>query len=235
MSAASMNSLAEGYRALVIGASGGIGQAFCTVLADDPRCAALERLSRKSDGIDITNEPSIAEAAKRFEGMSFDLIVCATGALHINGVGPEKTIRVLDGEAMARQFAVNATGPALVLKHFLPLVARDRRAIFACLSARVGSIGDNHIGGWTSYRASKAALNQIIRTTSIEARRKLRGLSLVALHPGTVATSLSEPFAAGNRRVEAGEAAKNMLAAFDGLEEGETGLFLAYDGSRIEW
>ncbi|MGV0911264.1 SDR family NAD(P)-dependent oxidoreductase [Martelella sp. FOR1707] len=229
MSAASMNSLAEGYRALVIGASGGIGQAFSTALADDPRCAGLERLSRSSDGIEITSEPSIAESAKRF------LILCATGALHINGVGPEKTIRALDGEAMARQFAVNATGPALVLKHFLPLVARDRRAIFGCLSARVGSIGDNHIGGWTSYRASKAALNQIVRTTSIEARRKLRGLSVVALHPGTVATSLSEPFAAGNRRVEAGEAAKNMLAALDGLEEGETGIFLAYDGSRIEW
>lgn len=235
MSAASMNSLAEGYRALVIGASGGIGQAFSTALADDPRCAGLERLSRSSDGIDITSEPSIAEAAKRLEGMSFDLILCATGALHINGVGPEKTIQALDGEAMARQFAVNATGPALVLKHFLPLVARDRRAIFACLSARVGSIGDNHIGGWTSYRASKAALNQIIRTTSIEARRKRPKLSLVALHPGTVATSLSEPFAAGNRRVEASEAANNMLAALDRLEEGETGIFLAYNGSRIEW
>ncbi|WP_244629610.1 SDR family NAD(P)-dependent oxidoreductase [Martelella limonii] len=235
MPAASMNSLAEGYRALVIGASGGIGQAFCTALADDPRCAGLERLSRQSDGFEITSEPSIMEAAKRFEGVAFDLILCATGALHIDGAGPEKTIRALDGEAMARQFAVNAAGPALVMKHFLPLVARDRRAIFACLSARVGSIGDNHIGGWMSYRAAKAALNQIIRTTSIEARRKLPGLSLVALHPGTVATALSEPFAAGNRRVEAGAAAKNMLGALDGLEKGETGLFLAYDGSRIEW
>lgn len=235
MPATIMNSLAEGYRALVIGASGGIGQAFCTALADDPRCAGLERLSRQSDGFEITSEPSIMEAAKRFEGVAFDLILCATGALHIDGAGPEKTIRALDGEAMARQFAVNAAGPALVMKHFLPLVSRDRRAIFACLSARVGSIGDNHIGGWTSYRAAKAALNQIIRTTSIEARRKLPGLSLVALHPGTVATALSEPFAAGNRRVEPGAAAKNMLAALDGLEKGETGLFLAYDGSRIEW
>ncbi len=230
-----MTSLAEGYRALVIGASGGIGGAFCTAIEADPRCGILETLSRRKDGLEITDEASVAEAAQRFAGQSFDLIVCATGALNIDGIGPEKTIRALDPDAMARQFSVNAIGPALLIKHFLPLARRDRRAIFACLSARVGSIGDNHVGGWMSYRSSKAALNQILRTAAIEARRKNPLLSLVALHPGTVATPLSAPYAGSNRRVEAGEAAGNMLRALNGLAEGETGRFLAYDGSRIEW
>ncbi|WP_319517553.1 SDR family NAD(P)-dependent oxidoreductase [uncultured Martelella sp.] len=235
MSKMEMTSLAEGYHALVIGASGGIGRAFCETIADDRRCGGLDRLSRRDDGFEITDETAVAAAAAKLADTRFDLILCATGALHIDGVGPEKTIRAVDAGAMSNQFAVNAIGPALVMKHFLPLIARDRRTIFACLSARVGSIGDNHIGGWMSYRASKAALNQIIRTASIEARRKLPRLSLAALHPGTVATPLSEPFAAGNRRVEAGEAAGNMLSALNGIAEGETGLFLAYDGSRIEW
>ncbi|PRX03991.1 UNVERIFIED_ORG: NAD(P)-dependent dehydrogenase (short-subunit alcohol dehydrogenase family) [Martelella mediterranea] len=235
MSKSEMTSLAEGYHALVIGASGGIGRAFCETIVDDRRCGGLHRLSRRDDGFEITDETSVAAAAANFADTRFDLILCATGALHIDGVGPEKTIRAVDAGAMSNQFAVNAIGPALVMKHFLPLIARDRRTIFACLSARVGSIGDNHIGGWMSYRASKAALNQIVRTASIEARRKLPRLSLAALHPGTVATPLSDPFATGNRRVEAGEAADSMLSALNGIAEGETGLFLAYDGSRIEW
>ncbi|MET3601697.1 SDR family NAD(P)-dependent oxidoreductase [Martelella mangrovi] len=235
MSKMEMTSLAEGYHALVIGASGGIGRAFCEAIADDRCCGGLDRLSRRDDGFEITDETAVAAAAAELADTRFDLILCATGALHIDGVGPEKTIRAVDAGAMSNQFTVNAIGPALVMKHFLPLIARDRRTIFACLSARVGSIGDNHIGGWMSYRASKAALNQIVRTASIEARRKLPRLSLAALHPGTVATSLSEPFAAGNRRVEAGDAADNMLSALNGIAEGETGLFLAYDGSRIEW
>jgi len=235
MQATVMTSLAERYHALVIGASGGIGKAVCAAIEADPRCGGLETLSRRADGLEIADEASVAEAAQRFSGQSFDLIVCATGALHIDGAGPEKTIRALDAEVMARQFSVNAIGPALLLKHFLPLMTRDRRAIFACLSARVGSIGDNHIGGWMSYRASKAALNQILRTAAIEARRKNPLLSLAALHPGTVATPLSEPYAGNNRRVAAEEAAGNMLSALNGIAEGETGIFLAYDGSRIEW
>ena len=235
MQQAEMASLGEGYHALVIGASGGIGKALCDAIAADPRCGGLDRLSRRDDGFDIADETLIAKAAERFGDVRFDLILCATGALQIDGTGPEKTIRSLDAEAMTRQFAVNAVGPAAVLKHFLPLVARDRRSIFACLSARVGSIGDNHIGGWMSYRASKAALNQIVRTTSIEAKRKWPYLSLVALHPGTVATTLSDPYAGSNRRVAPDQAANSMLSSLDGIEEGETGIFLAYDGSRIEW
>mgnify|MGYP001171865335 CR=1 FL=1 len=172
MQATVMTSLAERYHALVIGASGGIGKAVCAAIEADPRCGGLETLSRRADGLEIADEASVAEAAQRFSGQSFDLIVCATGALHIDGAGPEKTIRALDAEVMARQFSVNAIGPALLLKHFLPLMTRDRRAIFACLSARVGSIGDNHIGGWMSYRASKAALNQILRTAAPMAAMK---------------------------------------------------------------
>lgn len=230
-----MTSLTEGYRALVIGASGGIGAAFCDAVSADRCCAGLDRLSRREDGFDITDEAAVVRAAERFGDQRFDLILCATGALHIDGVGPEKTIRAVDVEAMTRQFSVNAVGPALVLKHFLPLVVRDRRAIVACLSARVGSIGDNQIGGWMSYRASKAALNQIIRTASIEAKRKWPQLSLAALHPGTVATALSAPYASSNRRVPPDQAVAQMLSALDGTGMGETGIFLAYDGSRIEW
>jgi len=235
MAGHSVDTLQSDYKALVLGASGGIGSAFIQALEADPACDSVTGISRRRDGLDITDENSIAAAAKNLSGEKFDLVLVATGALHIDGVGPEKSVRAVEADAMMKQFAVNAVGPAMVLKHFLPLVPKDRRAIFACLSARVGSIGDNHIGGWMSYRTAKAGLNQVIRTSSIEAKRKYPELSLVALHPGTVATPLSEPFAAGNRRVEAAQAAADMLRALNGVANGRTGIFLAYDGSEIEW
>jgi NAD(P)-dependent dehydrogenase (short-subunit alcohol dehydrogenase family) len=232
-----MQSLQPGYHALVIGSSGGIGAAFLGLLRQDARCAQAEGLSRASHpGFDLADAQSIERAAADLNRLApFDLILDATGALTIDGTGPEKAIRALDAEAMARQFAVNAIGPALLLKHFLPFLARGRRAIFASLSARVGSIGDNRLGGWVSYRASKAALNQIIRTVSIELSRTHPEALLVALHPGTVATRLSEPFAGNRDRLEPEQSARMLLDVLDGISAEASGSFLAYDGTKIEW
>lgn len=232
-----METLADGYRALVVGESGGIGSAVLAELASDPRCGNAVGLSRKtSAGFDLTVPGSIEWAADDLKGEGpFDLIFDATGALIIEGVPPEKTIKALDAEAMARQFAVNAIGPALLFKHFLPLLNRNQRSLFATLSARVGSIGDNHLGGWISYRASKAALNQIVRTVSREAARTHRQSVIAAFHPGTVETRLSDAYCSGKERQKPAQSAAAMLAVLDRLTTEQSGGFFAYDGTAIEW
>lgn len=233
-----MKSLRQGYTALVIGASGGIGGAIAQALESDPGCDRVFRLSRRDDsGFDVTDEASVARAAQRLaiETDGLDLVFNATGALTIDGIGPEKALKAIDPQAMMRQFTLNALGPALLLKHFSPLLPRDRRAIFASLSARVGSIGDNHLGGWISYRAAKAAQNQIVRTAAIEIART-RPLAIVAaLHPGTVETGLSEGYRGNHAAVPASEAADNLLNVLDALPPESSGGFFAYDGSAIEW
>ena len=165
-------------RALILGATGGIGRALCARL--EAQGAQVTGLSRSADGMDLTRPGTVAKHAARLAGQSFDLIVNTTGALVIDGHQPEKSLDAVDADAMARQFALNATGVALAIQAFGPLLARDRRAVFASLSARVGSIGDNDLGGWIGYRAAKAAQNQIIRTASIEYRRRNRHAILVA-------------------------------------------------------
>lgn len=232
-----MKSLENGYRAIIIGASGGIGAALLARLKADPRCALALPLSRSRDGLDITDETTVREAAARLEDQrgSFDLIFNATGALVIDGVGPEKSIRAIDAGHMAKQFAVNAIGPALLLKYFTPLLQRERRSVFASLSARVGSIGDNRLGGWISYRTAKAAQNQIIRTAAIEIARTNPQAIIVALHPGTVDTDLSQPFSKGRDRFTPDQSGARLLETIDGLDQSQTGQFLAYDGSTIEW
>lgn len=232
-----MQSLENGYRAIVLGASGGIGGALLSYFEADPRCALALPLSRSVDGLDITNETTVREVAARLEAQrgSFDLIFNATGALTVDGAGPEKSIRAIDEVQMARQFAVNAIGPTLLLKYFTPLLRRDRRSIFASLSARVGSIGDNRLGGWISYRASKAAHNQIIRTAAIEIARTNPQAIIVALHPGTVETELSQQFSKGKDLFTPQQSAARLMETIDGLTPAQTGQFFAYDGSRIEW
>lgn len=232
-----MQSFENGYRAIVIGASGGIGGAVLSQLRSDGRCALALPLSRSIDGLDITDEATVRDVAARLEDQrgSFDLIFNATGALTIDGNGPEKSIKAIDAGNMARQFALNAIGPALLLKYFAPLLRKDRRSIFASLSARVGSIGDNRLGGWISYRASKAAQNQIIRTAAIEIARTNPQAIVVALHPGTVETGLSDPFSQGKDRFTPEHSAARLLATIDGLKQAQTGQFFAYDGSSIEW
>jgi NAD(P)-dependent dehydrogenase (short-subunit alcohol dehydrogenase family) len=219
-------------RALVVGASGGIGAALVAALG--ARGAEVVGLSRREHGLEVTDEGSVAAALDRLSG-PFDLVVVATGALVLDGVGPEKTLKAVTAEGLARAFAVNALGPALVMKHALRLMPRDRLCRMAVLSARVGSIGDNHLGGWYGYRAAKAALNQLLRTAAVEASRTHPQSVLVALHPGTVETALAPAQRAGHPAVSPEVAAANLLRVLDGLTPAETGGFFDWQGEVVPW
>ncbi len=220
-----------GMRSLVVGASGGIGAAL--VLALQAR-GEVVGLSRSGHGLDVTDEASVAAGLGGLDG-PFDLVVVATGALLIGGVGPEKSLKAVTGEALAAQFALNAIGPALVMKHALRLLPRDRVARLAVLSARVGSIGDNALGGWYGYRAAKAALNQLVRTASVEAARTHPQSVLVALHPGTVETALAPAHRAGHPAMPPAEAAGHLLRVLDGLGPADTGGFYDWQGKVVSW
>lgn len=218
--------------ALIIGASGGIGSALGAALA--ARGVAVTGLSRTADGLDITDAASVE---RHLGGLSapFDLIFVATGALQIGDARPEKTLKRLDPEAMVAQFRLNCVGPSLVLAQALRLLPRDRRAVFAALSARVGSIGDNRLGGWYSYRAAKAALNQMLRGGAIELARSHPAAICVALHPGTVETPLTRRYAAGRSTVTPAAAARNLLDVIDGLTTDDMGQFFDWQGKRVPW
>lgn len=213
--------------ALILGSTGGIGSALMRRV---PNAIGLSR----QDGLDWT-KPEQAEAAVRGIAAPFELIFDATGALEIDDHGPERQLKAIDAEAMAAQFAVNAIGPALILKHYEHLLPKEGRAVIATLSARVGSIGDNGLGGWISYRAAKAALNQIVKTAAIEIARKRPDAIVVALHPGTVATNLSAKFAGNRETFTPDQAATKLLDVIHGLTPADTGGFFAWDGSRIPW
>jgi len=219
-------------RALVVGASGGIGGALLGALRE--RGAEVVALSRSADGLDVTDEASVA-AALGVLVPAFDLVVVATGALILDGQGPEKTLKAVTADGLARAFAVNAIGPALVMKHALRLMPRDRVARLAVLSARVGSIGDNHLGGWYGYRAAKAALNQLVRTAAIEAARTHPQSVLVALHPGTVETALAPAQRAGHPSVLPAEAAGNLLTVIENLQSSASGGFFDWKGEVVPW
>ncbi|MDT8327938.1 MAG: SDR family NAD(P)-dependent oxidoreductase [Roseovarius sp.] len=218
--------------ALIIGASGGIGGALGAALT--ARGVRVTGLSRSVDGLDITNEASVAAALGRLTG-PFDLIFVATGALEINGAAPEKTLKSLDAAAMMDQFALNCIGPSLVLKHSLGLMPRTGRAVFAALSARVGSIGDNAKGGWYSYRTAKAALNQMIHSGAIELARSHRQAICVVLHPGTVRTPFTEKYLDRHPAVAASEAAENLLGVIETLTPAQTGQFFDWQGKPVAW
>lgn len=222
--------------AIVIGASGGIGAAVTARLEASGRYAAVHALSRSGTGFDLEDEASIAAAAAQVaEGPAPALVFVATGVLH-NGFEPERSWRALDPEHLLRDYRINAVGPALVAKHFLPLLPRDRRSVFAALSARVGSIGDNRLGGWHSYRASKAALNMILRNLAVETGRTHPQAVVAGLHPGTVDTGLSAPFQRGvkpERLFTAAHSAERLLGVLDGLTPDDSGGVFAWDGARI--
>lgn len=219
-------------RALVIGASGGIGGAVGAALS--AQAWDVVGLSRSGDGLDVTEEASVARVLGGLEG-AFDLVFVATGGLEVGGARPEKSVKALDAGAMVAQFALNAIGPALVLKHVWRLIPKDRPAKLAVLSARVGSIGDNRLGGWHGYRAAKAALNQIVRTCAVELARSHPMAALVALHPGTVSTPLTAAYAGGHPTVTPDVAAGNLLAVLDGIGAEQSGLFFDWKGERVEW
>ncbi len=233
-----MNILFEhDYRALVIGASGAIGQAFTSALLQDARCVHVQQVSRAHcSGFDLSDERSIAmQAGASAAAGPYHLMVDATGALNIDGKGPEKSLATLQPEELAKAFQLNAIGPVMVLRHFAPLLAPGP-SIYAKLSARVGSITDNHKGGWYSYRASKAALNMLLQTAAIELQRKNVLLRVVALQPGTVRSELSRPFSAGiSQLLEPADSVAGMLAALRGLQPRQGAHFVDYQGREIPW
>ncbi len=228
-----------GALAIVIGSSGAIGGALVERLRSDPSFTDVIGLSRSSDPpLDLLDETSIAAAAQAVaaHGAEPRLVIDTTGFLHGDGMQPEKTWRHLDPAVLAHVFAVNAIGPALLLKHFLPLFPRDGRAVFATLSARAASIAENAIGGWYGYRASKAALNQLVRTAAAELRRTRKQALCVALHPGHVESRLSAPFGSGGQAtLSPAEAAASLLRVLDGLAPADTGGFFDQEGAPIPW
>ena len=242
-----MSSAPDGL-AVVVGASGGIGSALVQAMQHSGLYAQVLGLSRQSvPALDLGDESSIAACAQHIQTLQAQAqqavqtlplrcVIDATGMLHTDTIQPEKSWLQLDAAAMAQSFAINAIGPALLMKHCLPLLARDGRAVFATLSAKVGSIGDNRLGGWYSYRASKAALNQLVRTAAIELRRRHPQAVCVALHPGTVATDLSAPFAKSGLDVRTpDECAQRLLAVIAGLRAEHSGGFFNHDASPLPW
>lgn len=246
MTAVSMMSLAPNYRALVFGASGGIGAALVRALADDPRCGVVHAAARNLPAaagkirplaFDLEDETSIAGAVTQAAADGpLDLVIIATGLLHDAAIKPEKSWVALDGAALERNFRINTIGPALIAKHALGQLARGRKVAFAALSARVGSIADNGLGGWHSYRASKAALNMLVRNCAIELARRNGQALCVSLHPGTVDTGLSKPFQSGvapGKLFTPDYSAACLLAVLDGLTARDTGKLYAWDGAEI--
>jgi NAD(P)-dependent dehydrogenase (short-subunit alcohol dehydrogenase family) len=233
-----LSSFAPGVHAVIIGASGGIGAAFADLLENDPQVARVSRLSRAT-GLDLADPASITAAAAALPTPPH-LVIVATGLLHDAAftppITPERDLRQLSAAALARNFAINATGPALVAQAFVPLFPPKTRSVFAALSARVGSISDNRLGGWHAYRASKAALNQLLRTIAIETARKNPHAMVLGLHPGTVDTDLSKPF---QRNVKTlftpAHSAAALLGVIDAATPAQSGLLLDWAGAVIPY
>ncbi len=233
----------------VVGASGGIGsemvRQFCA-LDSVERVFALSRSAPAAANskvtplpIDLEDETGIEAAASSIEASApLDAVIVATGLLHSEILQPEKRLQDVSADALLASYKINAVGPMLIAKHFLPLLRPRSRTLFAALSARVGSISDNHLGGWASYRASKAALNMLLRTAAIEHRRRRPESIIVALHPGTVDTPLSAPFQDNvpNGKLFTPEfAVQRLLEVMDGLQAEDSGGFFAWDGTAIEF
>lgn len=239
----------QGKNVAVIGSTGGIGTALCARLLQDPATATLHSLSRNPQSIadsrvralslDLCDERSISRAADKVAASGpLDLVIVATGILHEGHMQPEKSLRDIDAEKMRRVIEVNTIGPALLAKHFLPHMRRQGKSVFAAISARVGSIGDNRLGGWVSYRASKAALNMVLKTMAVEHARRWPDGIIAALHPGTVATDLSQPFSSrvpADKLFSADTSAAHLLSVIDQLRPGDSGGFFAWDGSPIQY
>ena len=242
-----LTSLSANATVVVVGAGGGLGSEFVRQLSSSQQVGRVVALYRQPPesaeaGIetlpcDLADEESIRKAADTVatDG-SIDAVIVATGLLHDGPIQPEKSLARIDAEAMLDVFRINTVGPVLVAKHFLPLLRRDGRTLFAALSARVGSISDNRLGGWASYRASKAALNMLLRTAAIEHKRRWPDSIVAALHPGTVDTPLSSPF---QRNVPEGRlfspaySVERLLKVLNNLEPSDSGGFFAWDGQPI--
>ena len=219
-------------RALVFGASGGIGQAFSRFLEDKLGSENVVNVSRSFDGFEISDEEKILKFSESIEG-TFNLIINATGVLQTTEEGPEKTINVVKQKSMIDMMTINAIGPALLLKNFSKKLDKTKFSVFVNLSARVGSITDNSLGGWISYRSSKAALNQIIKTSSIEINRRNKNAICVGLHPGTVKTRFTEKFQNTTETISPEESVEMMMKVVENLSVDDNGYCFAYDGKVI--
>ena len=219
-------------RALVFGASGGIGQAFSRFLEDKLGSENVVNVSRSFDGFEISDEEKILKFSESIEG-TFNLIINATGVLQTAEEGPEKTINVVKQKSMIDMMTINAIGPALLLKNFSKKLDKTKFSVFVNLSARVGSITDNSLGGWISYRSSKAALNQIIKTSSIEINRRNKNAICVGLHPGTVKTRFTEKFQNTTETISPEESVEMMMKVVENLSVDDNGYCFAYDGKVI--
>lgn len=241
------DSFGDDLRVCIVGASGGIGAALVEACVEDPKVARVHALSRQGRShpsakvanltFDFMDEPSIEAAAVALKEVGpLDIVIVATGLLQGNGIAPEKNLRALSYNGFEESYRINVIGPAMTAKYFLPLLRRDGKAVFAALSARVGSISDNRLGGWYAYRASKAALNMVLKTASIEHGRRFKEAVIIGLHPGTVDTSLSEPFQ-GN--VPEGKlftpdfSAEHLLKVVNQVTPDDTGHLLAWDGTTV--
>jgi len=231
------------YQALVLGSSGAIGSAFVAHFQNDAACSLVVGLSRQSElHFDLENEDSMAHCAaelKRADGphgvCQFKWIIDATGALAIDGQGPEKRLEALNAKQLLRQFEINAVGPALLMKHFFPLLLTQEPSCYATLSARVGSLEDNHKGGWYGYRAAKAARNMLLQTAAIEAARKKPLCVFAALQPGTVQSKLSSSFVASQNAMLPEESVSKMMAVMSGLKPNGHAQFVDHAGQVIPW
>ena len=236
-------------RCIVVGSSGGIGGALVEQLVNSPQVTHVHSLSRTGQShpstkvanlsFDFTDEDSLIAAAQTLQEVGpFDLILIATGLLQGEGISPEKNLRALSHDSLAKSYEVNVIGPAMSAKYLAPLLRRDKKAVFAALSARVGSISDNRLGGWYAYRASKAALNMILKTLALETQRRFKNQLIIGLHPGTVDTALSKPFQ-GN--VPEGKlftpafSAEQLLGVIDKLSEKDSGFLFDWAGEKIEF
>ena len=228
--------------AVIIGASGGIGAALEAALIEEATFEKVYGFARSRSGaqhLDLLDETSIAAAAAHVAtGPAPTLVIVATGLLHAGERGPEKAMRELDPAWLAETYAINAVGPALVAKHFLPIMPKTGRAVFAALSARVGSISDNKLGGWHGYRASKAALNMLVKTASVEYKRRLKDVMLVCYHPGTVDTGLSKPFqknVAAKILFTPEFTAKQLIHHLSALNRDQACHFIDWNGEVVTW
>ena len=242
-------SMNDKLRVIIIGASGGIGRAFIELLKNSTQVEVVYALSRNighseskkiiNMKIDLSCEKSIQTAAAELISTgSFDLCIIATGLLQNEKINPEKNIKSLKQSSFLKSFTINTIGPALVAKYFIPLLRKDKKSVLAALSARVGSISDNYIGGWYAYRASKAALNMIIKCLAIELLRKSKTQIILGLHPGTVDTNLSKPFQKNvpkQKLFSADYSARKLLKVINDATINESGLLLAWDGSVISF
>ena len=230
----------------VIGSSGAIGSAFVDHYINDLSIDSIFSFSRSSIGIDnnkvkhflidIENESSIENAAKSIEETNFDEIIIASGLLHTNDFGPEKSIKDLKADNILKVFNVNTVGPAIIGKYFLPLLNKDNKSVMAFLSARVGSISENKLGGWYAYRASKSALNQVIKTFSIELKRTNPKAIIIGLQPGTVDSELSAPFkrsVSNNKLFTAEYSVSQLLEVIERADESSSGNLISWDGEII--